>query len=253
MSTSIYAIISLVIYVKDFHETIFLKEDSSMDTKRQIMIDNNRTKSELFEQLDKGVAGEKQTVYHLKKSNIGMFVLRDVNFIYNDLKAQIDFVVVTSNHCYFIECKNYYADIVHVDASRNFELSKRYGSKYSRKGIKSPLSQVDAQLAVFNKICFSKNEEVMNILGDIILKDYFKTMVVFTNPDQRLDVKDAPDDIKHRILKVDNLIRQIELDEEHSSNINLTKEQMEEFANFVLQNNVNIKVENYYELDSTNE
>ena len=52
--------------------------------------------------LQKGIEGEKQVAYHLNKANLGMYVLRDVNFSCDDMNAQVDFVVVTSHHCYFI-------------------------------------------------------------------------------------------------------------------------------------------------------
>lgn len=33
-----------------------------------------------------------------------MYVLQDINLEYEELKAQIDFVVLTKLCCYFIEC-----------------------------------------------------------------------------------------------------------------------------------------------------
>ena len=173
--------------------------------------------------------------------------MRDINLECGDLKSQIDFVVVTSHHCYFIECKNYNADIIHVDETGNFEISTRYGKKYNKLGIKSPISQAEDQLVVFKKICLNDQDTVKQLLSNVKFQDYFKTMVVFTNSENRLDLKNAPYDIKYRILKVDNLIRQIVYDEEHSKGNNYSQEQMKEIANYILSKNVEVKVEDIKE------
>ena len=229
--------------MEKFYETIFLKSDSTLESKLDNLKRINKINNDEYYMLQKGINGEKQVQYHLGKSNIGMYALRDINLKCEDLKAQVDFVLVTSHHCYFVECKNYNADIIHVDETRNFEMSTRYGKKYNKMGIKSPLSQVDDQLNVFKKICLNNQEQTKELLNGIRFKDYFKTMVVFTNPENRLNIKKAPRDIKYRILKVDNLIRQIEYDDKHYTGKRLTKTQIENMANYILSNNVQVEIE----------
>lgn len=235
-----------------FYETIFLKEDSSLE-KRLIDLDVNQWNKKDIYMLQKGIDGEKQVAYHLKKANLGIYALRDVNFSCDDMKAQVDFVVVTSHHCYFIECKNYSADIVRVDENRNFELSTKSGNKYEKMGIKSPISQVEDQLNVFKRLCLKNQDEVKELLNGVKFKDYFKTIVVFTNPENRLDLKKTPNDIKYRILKVDNIIRQIEYDLNHYDGKKLSKVQMNNIAEFILKNNVEVNVERLEENISTDE
>lgn len=234
----IYGIINVVNGMDNFYETIFLKEDSSLEKELDDMFINGFNKTDRFNLLRAGVAGEKQVAYHLNKSNIGMYAIRDINFTIGDLTAQVDFVVVTSYHCYFIECKNYNADIIHVDETRNFEISTKYGTKYVKKGIKSPISQVEDQLNVFKKICLDNQEEVTQLLNGIKFNDYFRSLVVFTNPDNRLDIKNAPYDIKYRILKADNLIRQMEYEKDHYNGKRLSQEEMKNIADFILSKNV---------------
>lgn len=229
--------------MSSFYETIFLKEDSSLENKLSLLRTNPRANKDDVYMLEAGIAGEKQVAYHLNKANIGVYAMRDINIICEDLKSQIDFIVVTSHHCYFIECKNYNADIIHVDELGNFEISTRYGKRYNKMGIKSPLSQVDDQLTVFKKICLNNQEKVKSLLGNMKFKDYFKTIVVFTNPENRLNLKKAPNDIKYRILKVDNLIRQIEYDDKHYTGERFNQEQMNNIATFILNNNVSVEVE----------
>ena len=44
--------------------------------------------------LDLGLKGENAIRYELKNSNIGMYVLHDINICYKDLKAQIDYIII---------------------------------------------------------------------------------------------------------------------------------------------------------------
>ena len=95
-----------------FNDTIFLKEESDLKTKYDVLQRLNKeypNNSDIQEEMfiiKKGLDGEEEIKYQLTKSNIGMFVLHDINIEYKDLKAQIDYIVVTKFCVYFIECKN---------------------------------------------------------------------------------------------------------------------------------------------------
>lgn len=100
-----------------FRDTIFLKEDCELERRVQYLEklkeqypDNKNINEQLF-MAQKGLIGEKEIVYQLQKSNIGMYVLHDVNIVYKDLTAQIDFIIITPWCCYFVECKNLIGNI----------------------------------------------------------------------------------------------------------------------------------------------
>ena len=164
----------VIVMGKDFFETIFLKEGSIQDSVLSSMLKNKNASSDDIHMLQMGIAGEKQIMYHLKKSNIGMYALRDIFLKHDGYTAQIDFVLITSHHCYFVESKNYNADIIRVDETGQFVLSTRYGKKYNRKGIKSPISQVEEQLDVFQKESLDYQDEMQELLKGNKFKDYFK-------------------------------------------------------------------------------
>ncbi len=215
-----------------FNETIFLKEDSVMEK----AIETYGTRLYDYNNLKKGIYGEQQVAYHLSKANMGMFVLRDINLEFGDMTAQIDFVVVTSHHCYFVECKNYNGNI-EIDETGNFVLNTNPGKKGGKKGIKSPIGQVQDQLEVFKKIALDNTEKMKNLMNGVRFKDYFKTLVVFTNPENIIKNVKAPSDIKYRVLKVDNLLRQIEYDNRKYEGNRLNKNDMNEIAKFFLDIN----------------
>lgn len=225
---------------ENFFETIFLKRNSYQE-EHYNLIDKNKKNSNEKRLIEKGLQGEKEIEYHLNKSNIGMYVLRDINLEYSGMKAQIDYIVITSKHCYFIECKNYSGNI-RVDESSNFTMSTRYGRRTISKGIYSPIRQVEAQLDVFLKICLDNQDKTKELLNGIRFKNYFKTLVVFTNSESILKMNKAPQDIKDRVIKVDNLIRIIEQDQKEETNRKLNQNQMKKMGDFLLEINKEKKV-----------
>ena len=223
---------------ENFYETIFLKRNSYQEEQFNKLTKKN---TEQYKMLEKGLQGEKDIEYHLTKSNIGMYVLRDINLAFNGMTAQIDYIVITSKHCYFIECKNYSGN-VKVDDLGNFTISKKQGRYFHSKGIYSPIRQVETQLDVFLKICLNNQDKTKELLNGIRFKNYFKTLVVFTNSESILKINKAPEDIKDRILKVDNLIRIIEQDQKKSTDKKLDRSEMEKIGNFFLEINRERKI-----------
>lgn len=76
-----------------FKDTIFYKENSDLQDKYDALQklneeypNNENLLSELFI-VKKGLDGENEISYQLKKAHIGMYVLRDVKFKYEDLTA----------------------------------------------------------------------------------------------------------------------------------------------------------------------
>ena len=84
-----------------FKDTIFYKETSDLEQKYNALKklneeypNNENILSELYI-VKKGLDGENEIAYQLKKANIGMYVIRDLKVKYEDLTAQIDYVIIT--------------------------------------------------------------------------------------------------------------------------------------------------------------
>ena len=204
-------------------ETIFLKNTSSLQKKYEALdrlnkeYPNNKELLEEFYMVKKGLYGENSIAYQLEKSNLGLFVLRDINIEYEGLKAQIDFVVVTRCYCYFIECKNLIGNIT-VNDQGDFIREFTYNGKTVKKGMYSPLRQVEAQRDVYKKIwnnSLSKNKifnSILRIFNEDSFKDIHRVLVVAANDETILKLKYAPSDIKDKVIKSDRLISKIESD-----------------------------------------
>ena len=241
-----------------FKDTIFLKETSSLQNKYDALCKlikeypNNDNLKEEFFIVKKGIEGENEIKYQLSKANIGMYVLHDINIEYEDLKAQIDYIVITKYFCYFIECKNLIGNIKVNDKSE-FIREYTFNNKKVKKGMYSPLRQVEAQRDVYKKIWntrLSKNpiiNSIKRLFSENNFYDTHRVLVVAANRETILDTRYAPKDVKYKILKAENLVKQIQYDlNNYNKEDWTTKSDMEKWANTFL--NINIEDNtNYYE------
>ena len=230
---------------EQFRDTIFLKENSTLQ-KRVKELESLLEKDSQNEQLQqelflskKGLKGEDEIAYQLKKANIGMYVLRDINIEYEDLKAQIDFIVITPWCCYFIECKNLMGNIT-LDERGNFIREYKYKGHSVKKGMESPFRQVCAQREVYKKIWMKKQGKLKTFLFEKSFEEMHRVLVVAANGENILNTKNAPKDIKYEVIKADALIRKLEYDGNHSDkSLWENRKEMESWANHFLLLNVN--------------
>lgn len=232
-----------------FKDTIFYKDNSDLEAKYEALIKlkeeyphNEKILNELF-MVKKGLAGEKEIAYQLKKAHIGMYVLRDVLIKYEDLTAQIDFVVITPIYTYFIECKNLMGNIT-VDEKGDFIKEITLNGKKIKKGMYSPLRQVEAQREVVRKVWERESSVLKKVLASKNFNYYHPVLVVVANQEALVNTYRAPKEIKNKIIRADALIRKITTDLANSHKEHLeSKKGMEEiaqsFANLAINNNVN--------------
>ena len=218
-------------------DTVFYKEDSELQDRYDALIrlndeypNNENIKSELYN-VKKGLEGENEISYQLKKAHIGMYVLRDVNVKYDDLTAQIDYVIITPVFTYYIECKNLIGNIT-VNDKGDFIREYTINGKKIKKGMYSPLRQVEAQREVMRKIWESSVSRLKIFFAAKNFDYYRRVLVVAANHETILNTKYAPQEMKYKILRADGLVRQIEYDLDHrrSDDILETNKKLEEAA-----------------------
>ena len=247
-----------MILFDNFTDTVFLKEDSDLNKKLDALeklireYPNNSKLREEFYMVNKGLTGEKEIIYQLKNANLGLIVLHDVNIAYDDLKAQIDFIVITKSYCYFIECKNLIGNIT-IDNNDDFIREYMFNNKKIKTGMYSPLRQVENQRDIYKKIWdnnLSKNK-IINYLKKSIYNNSFydihRCLVVAANNETILNTAYASKNIKYKVLKADSLIRKLNYDLEHSDkSLWESKKGMEEWGQSFLNICINQNI-NYYD------
>lgn len=236
-----------------FKDTIFYKEESDLNEKYNALkllseeYPNNKEISKEMFIVKKGLDGENEIAYQLKKAHIGMYVLRDIKVQHEDLNAQIDYVIITPVFTYFVECKNLIGNIT-VNDKGEFIREYIFGGKKIKKGMYSPLRQVEAQREVIRKIWENNSSTIDKLFASKKFDYYRRVLVVAANHETILNTNKAPKDIKYKVLKAEALVRQIEYDLNHrdSSEILDSKKEMEKRAKSYLD--ISIKDQkDYYE------
>lgn len=236
-----------------FTETIFYKQDSELQ--RQIdalnkLLEQNPNNDDLKKKLklsELGLQGEKEIEFELKNANIGMYVLHDVNMEYHDLKAQIDYIVITPARLYFIECKNLVGNIT-IDNKGNFIREYQYGSKKIKEGIYSPVTQAQRHVEIFKKIWKERNTSILDkAIRARDLDNWYVPLVVLANSKNIINDRYAPQSIKKIVIKSDRLIEYLKndinnMDKDYLSN----QKEMHNLA-FSIMENYNKDIDKDYE------
>lgn len=193
-----------------FKNQVLYKEDTTTQKELDRMKEYLKThpnkdlenKVKLFEY---GLAGEKQVLYELLHSGIGMYILHNVSFEYKGKAAQIDFVVITARCTYFIECKNFIGNIT-INSKGDFVRTYMKNNRKVTEGTYNPITQSKRHLEIIKE----ENYDNANILYKMNFEKTFDSfhdyIVVMANPKTIINDKYAPKNIKERLVKADQII-----------------------------------------------
>lgn len=235
-----------------FKDTIIYKQDSDLQDKYNALIilnneypNNEELVNEMFI-VKKGLDGENEIAYQLNKAHIGMYVLRDMKFKYENLTAQIDYIIITPVYTYYVECKNLVGNITVTDKG-DFVREFIINGIRTKKGMYSPLRQVEAQREVVRKIWENKTSKIVKFFASNNFEYYRKVLVIAANQDTIINTTRAPKDIKSKVLRADALIRQIEHDLYKRSKYDKVsnKKEMEEEAQSYIDMSTPDKIDYY--------
>ena len=168
---------------------VFLKEDSDAEVFIDRMTElSKKVNGKIKEEIDKqiklatyGFVGERNIAFELKNSDIDMYILHDVYFEYEDLSAQIDYMIFTKKRVYIIECKNLIGDI-EIDNSGNFIRYYELSGKKIREGLYSPITQNERHRLVIKNIRKQEKNMFSKLFFDKSFDDNYKSVVVLANP-----------------------------------------------------------------------
>lgn len=239
-----------MILFDNFHETIFLKSSSNLEKDINELKGIRKTLSNTY-QIDKdiklletGLQGEKEIEFELKNANIGMYVLHDINIEFEDLKAQIDYVIVTKAYTYLVECKNMIGNIT-INENGEFKREYNYNGEKIIEGIYSPYRQALRHKEVLKKIWLSNHNKISAYLWEKSFDRNYKPLVVLTNSKGLTNMRYAPKEIKDITIRSDALIEYIKKDiAKCDKNLYSSKKSMESWARSILNKNVSYSKHN---------
>ena len=222
---------------------VFVKEDSDAEPFIEKMKSlSARASGKLKEKIDDqiaiaeaGLKGEKHIAYELKNSGMDMLVAHDLYLEKNGLSAQIDFLVLTRKHGFIIECKNLYGNI-EIDDKGNFIRHKGQGKAYRKEGFPSPVSQNARHLNIIKEI---RREYKTNFFTqgqfDKFFPQIYRSIVVLANPKTILNDKNAPEEVRKVVIRLDQLVSYIKKIEAQDDNYKSSEKEMHELLDSFLK------------------
>ena len=224
---------------------VFLKEDSDaelfINKMTELSVNAIGTlKEEINKQIklaSYGLVGEKNIAFELKNSDIDMYILHDVYFEYNDMSAQIDYMVFTRRRVYIIECKNLIGNI-EIDNNDRFIRTYELFGKQIREGIYSPITQNERHRVVIKNIRLQDKNIIKKLFFDKAFDDNYKSIVVLANPKNILNDRFAKKEVKSKVIRADQLVKFIKEKDKEVTDIKYSNEDMLKLATYFLDKSV---------------
>lgn len=203
---------------------IFLKEDS--DTTQHIAREITLASY--------GEVGEKNIAFELKNAGMPMVIIHDLRLEFEDLTAQIDYVVVTRKLIFLIECKNLYGNI-DIDNQGNFVRSYAWNGRTVKEGVYSPITQNQRHFEIMKQLYrASRKNSLSRVFSDKAFDDFYRSIVVLANPKTVLNAKYAKKEVKDQVIRADQLITHIKNQNKLSKELPSSEKMMKECAERIL-------------------
>jgi|LGVF01.2.fsa_nt_gb hypothetical protein len=227
------------------NKPIFLKEDSDTqeyikELKRIELNATESTKSEISRRIkiandEKFV--EKNIEEALKNSEIPMYVLHDIHLEIDNISAQIDYLVITRKAIFIMKCKNLFGDI-DIDPQGNFIRKYEWNQDMVKEEIESPLRDNSKTLEILKRIRIeSKRNPLSRLIFERFFQGYYKTLLVLGNPKTQLNAKFAKQEIKDKVIRLDQLIGYINHTIQKNKQVELNDKEMKCIAENILSFN----------------
>ncbi|MCD2492969.1 NERD domain-containing protein [Lacrimispora sp. NSJ-141] len=225
-----------------YKEPVFLKESSNaaeeIDLLQSLLEKVPEDVQKQIQQdircLQAGNIGEDRIAFELKNSHMPMFILHDLYLVHGEYTAQIDYLIITRKRCFVLECKNLYGDI-EVNSAGDFIRTMKYGNRYVKEGIYSPITQNQRHMEVIKAVrCESRGNIVTKTLFEKFFEQNYRSVVVLANPHTVLNSRYAKKEVKDKIIRADQLVTYIKkVNSERGAEDNGEKH-MEEVARWFL-------------------
>lgn len=193
-----------------FKKQILYKEDTTTQkeldkAKEYLKTHPNKKLEEKLKVFEYGLAGENKVLYELLHSGIGMYILHNINFEYKEKNAQIDFVVITARCNYLIECKNYLGNIT-INEKGDFVRTYISNNKKVVEGVYNPITQSKRHLELIKEQNYDTANLLYKMSFDKTFDSFHDYIVVMANPKTIINDKNAPKEVKERLVKADKII-----------------------------------------------
>lgn len=220
-----------------FKDTVLYKDGNTLQNKvaelklklkNCSLVDEERIKKEI-KKYEYGIRGEKNIIYELMNSHIPMYILHDINIEYKGYRAQIDFLIITKRNCFIIECKHLYGDVF-IDNKGDFYRS--YNGRLS--AMYNPITQLERHINVIREYINDRNGFIGKLIVNKAFGEYYRGIVVFSNENTKISDRNAPDNVRNKVVRADKIINYIKKIESESKNESSSESEIKEYADRIL-------------------
>lgn len=210
--------------VKEATESVQLIEQYKKELEHSKDENIQKSLNEKIKLIELGLKGENSVLFELQNSFLPLHILHDVRVAHNNLKTQIDFVILTRKFLLVIEVKNYFGNIL-VNEKDEFIRQVYKGNKLTfQEGFYSPVRQVERQVEIF--------ESYMKDMG-AVNRTPIKSVVVFTNNRTVINTKKASTHVKDKIIRVDGLVDYLKRELKNPSPTHFMDNRMSEMSEYI--------------------
>ncbi len=189
------------VFIKEFerkNDTIkvlegLLKEPEKYDVKKV------QTDLKLF---NEGMIGEEKVSFELKNSHMPILIIHNLDCKFNNLNAQIDYIIISQSYIIAVECKNMIGDLEITNSGEFIRHYKNsYGKYYKKECMYSPITQNERHAYLLKDILNHMNVVDKSVIDNIVL-----SKIVLTNPKTYINKRFAPKQIKDKVIRADQII-----------------------------------------------
>ena len=134
---------------------------------------------------------------------------------------------------FVLECKNLFGNI-EINSKGDFIRTIRCGGRYYKEGIYSPITQNQRHLQVLNECRNENHGKVMAALRNHWFSNFFKGLVVLSNPKTIINDQDAPQEVKKQVIRADQLVETIKRMNRESSELKSSMKDLKEDGEYYL-------------------
>ena len=240
-----------------FKETVFTKRGSELGKKLNALEElkkeypDNEDLDREYKLVSIGLKGEREIEDVLRNADIGMYVLHDIILQIDNIKTQIDYVIITPAYVYLIECKSLIGNII-IEEDGQFYKEIHSEDKLIRQSMSSPVKKAEMNKEILKRVLDRRKNVLRTSLLDESeeeVYDYYRSLVIMPKTNGILKLYLAPEDVKGKVVMSNDLIEYFKNDIKivkmmDRSNL-LSQKQMKEFSDdfllMTLQNNRDYK------------
>lgn len=183
-----------------------------------------------------GLQGESKVAYELKNIyDIPGYVFHDICLKYNDITAQMDFVVITPRFICVIEAKKLNGNIS-IDKEGNFirSFTDAKGNVYKKEGMDSPVMQNKKHCDLLKNLLVSNK----------VVKDLpVLSLICHSNSKTLIKKAYAPKEIQEIVIKTDLISNTLNASYKMYANFEMKRKQLENVVSFISENIVEREID----------